>query len=170
MTGPGNRRPDNAGSRLFFSFGMAAIGWVLGSIFICRGIYKGSDFGIALPWMLAFNLISLVDLLASSRLIAHLLSLHSESVNRTFSVLRASYWASIKIACLFIFGVTLLKGRLLPLFGLLLGASTLLVVPVLGGILWYCMGNRNEFENDDSSFPGSLPSSLPGHLKVSHKG
>lgn len=154
MTRPEGKKLDS-GSHLIFPFAIATLGWIVLSILICCRLYQDSQLLSALQWMSVFTLISLMDLVASSRLVTHLLSLASGAANRTFSAIRASYWAAIKIACLLLFGITLLKGHFLPLISLLLGGSTLLVVPLFGGILWYCMGNRSQIVTE--SYPFRAP-------------
>lgn len=135
VTHPKNFDPD---SHLFFPFGLAALGWILISTLICYRVPADSKNQGALLCMLIFALISTLDFLASFRLVTHLLGFASGAANRASLALRASYWATIKIACLLLFGLILVKSHSLPVIGLFLGSSTLLIVPLLGGILWYC--------------------------------
>jgi hypothetical protein len=59
---------------------------------------------------------------------------------RVFLIIQASYWLAIKIVCVLFFGTLLFRGKSLYAHGatgVILGISTLFVVPLVGGIGWY---------------------------------
>ena len=50
--------------------------------------------------------------------------------------LKLAFWGALKLICLGLFFLFLLEGQKLPILGLLLGAGSLTVVPLMGGFLF----------------------------------
>lgn len=59
------------------------------------------------------------------------------SENRGLQVVRASAWALVKLSCVGIFiGIFVMRGERIPSISVWMGMGTLVVVPLLGGLLW----------------------------------
>jgi hypothetical protein len=89
-------------------------------------------FSLAILWATC-----LFDLYALARTAgAALDAMSGAREKRRASVLQALYWATIKLACLGILGVVLLRGDAMPAISLYMGSATLFVVPLFGGYWW----------------------------------
>lgn len=119
-------------------FGIAAIIWAFLSIGICR--YFNADtsrFMTSILWLAGLFLLSLCDLVALGKTIEGMIFVASgEGENRSVRALQTFYWILLKLLCLGIFTVVLIKGRSIPSLGLLLGLGTVGIVPLLGGLFW----------------------------------
>lgn len=62
---------------------------------------------------------------------------------RTALGLNTAFWGLIKLSCLGLFMGVLLKGVEIPTGSLLLGLSTLVVIPLLGGLIWSQRGLKH---------------------------
>ena len=102
---------------------------------------SGNTKASAMEWLFGIAAICLMDFLAMAMVVVNLLRLASGAPDRIISVIRTSYWGTIKLACVLIFGAVLIRGRSsaagVPACGLLLGVSTLVAVPLIGGLLWF---------------------------------
>ena len=122
--------------------------WIALSALVCWRTTSPLVFPVALRWMLGLSLLCLLDLVAIAKTIHHLFMTVDEThPNRFFSAIRASYWGAIKIACFLLFGATLLMGRALPagipVPALVTGVSTLAIVPLFGGLVWYLLNQKS---------------------------
>lgn len=101
---------------------------------------------MAAKWLSLLSGIALFDLLAIAKVVSNLFEIQSLegaalAEKRTFLIIQTSYWGAIKIACILLFGIILVKGSHLPsgipTTGLITGIATFVVVPLVGGIGWY---------------------------------
>jgi hypothetical protein len=132
------------GLKTLLPFIICGLIWAFVSAALCfRYSVSADETRRALTWMLRLWLISMVDLLAIAKVIYYVFELQrpQEPQKRIFSVIHTSYWGAIKIACILICGTILVKGSHLPAgipsVGLVSGISTLVVVPLAGGLVWY---------------------------------
>ena len=87
--------------------------------------------------MVGLGLLCLVDLVALARAVRAIFEyLGAPREKRVPLLIQASYWAFLKIACLGIFTVVLIRERTIPSAGLLFGMATLVIVPLIGGFWW----------------------------------
>lgn len=127
-------------------FAAVGLGWIALSALFCWKTSSSAELHSALRWMLQFSLLCLLDLLAIAKTFANVLQ------SRNFSLIRASYWGAIKIACFLLFGAFLWQVRSLsagslgaspvPMNGVITGVSTLMIVPLLGGLIWHVLHAR----------------------------
>lgn len=135
--------------RTLLPFLAIAIGWIILSAILCLR-FSGGEYESrrAVIWMFRLSFISLLDLLAIAKVIFYVFEIQrateegpSSAIKRKFSIIRTSYWGAIKIVCILICGTILVKGSHLsggiPPVGLVTGISTLVVVPLVGGLAWY---------------------------------
>ncbi len=132
------------GRKNLFPFIACGLLWIAISGAFCFRFSENSDeTRRALIWMLRLSFLSMIDLLAIAKVFYYAFELQrpQEPGKRIFSVIRTSYWGAIKIACIVICGTILVKGSHLPagipVVGLITGISTLVFVPLLGGLVWY---------------------------------
>jgi hypothetical protein len=118
--------------------------WIAVSTILCFHYSKNpEETHRALIWMLRLSILSVVDLLAMAKVFFYLFELQrpQEPGKRIFSIIRTSYWGAIKIVCILICGIILVKGSHLPagipVVGLITGISTLVIVPLVGGVAWH---------------------------------
>jgi hypothetical protein len=138
------------GKKALFPFILAGLTWIVISGVLCFYFSPNADeTRRSLAWMLRLAFISMMDLLAIAKVFYYVFELQrpQEPGKRIFSVIRTSYWGAIKIACILICGTILVKGSHLPLgipvVGLLTGISTLVIVPLAGGVVWYFTQRSN---------------------------
>ena len=131
---------------LFSGLAWGLIGVVIGWI-----RFRGGDPGELfrqMKWLCGLWLLSMVDLFSLVQGVGLLVRLSADGSaaapdsekqpreNRTFLIIQTSYWVTLKLACWLLLSLVLLKGKAIPLYGLLFGLGTLAVVPLLGGIMW----------------------------------
>jgi hypothetical protein len=93
--------------------------------------------GLALGAVVGLWTLSLLDLVALTRLLGVVFKWMSpNSGNPAVFFIQTLFWGALKLVCLGLFFITLLKGQKIPMHGLLLGMATLGVVPVVGGFIW----------------------------------
>lgn len=82
--------------------------------------------------------LSLLDLYLIGKVVASLLSLVAENqtINRSVLVMRTVLWGFAKLNVLALFGWFFIEADSLPGSALISGASTLIVVPIGGGLWW----------------------------------
>jgi hypothetical protein len=121
-------------------FAWAAAGWgVVGTGWVLSSGAGG------LVWMLGLWAICLLDLITLAQAVngvLHLVTLpeRGREAERATWTVRAFFWWSAKVACIAALIAVLIAGKDAPQLSLILGSSTLLVVPLVGGIWW---GSRN---------------------------
>lgn len=115
-------------------FAIAAGFWALAGFLGCH-VFGGNQ-----AWFLGFWALSLVNIFALGKTLKEILGLVArDSENYEGRVIRAFAWGSLKLVCLGIFIASLIHGlgiheRGAAVVGGLFGASTLFVVPLLGGL------------------------------------
>jgi hypothetical protein len=120
-----------------FLFGLVGVLWlalaqVLGRVLSHSPIEAQESF----QWILGFWALCVLDLLVLRKLISIIFQLVSLAEgNRLRQSIQALCWGVLKVLCLGLFIVVLLKGQKIPMHGLLLGIGTLGVIPVFGGLL-----------------------------------
>lgn len=119
-------------------FGVAALIWAVLSMGLCRYFAEDTaQFITNVLWLAGLYLLSLCDLVALGKTIEGMIFVSSgEGENRAVRALQTFYWVLLKLLCLGIFTVVLIKGRSIPSAGLLLGLGTIGIVPLLGGLFW----------------------------------
>ncbi len=120
-----------------------------------------------LKWMIGLWLLCLVDLFtAGMSLQAAIQVLNGENLSATEKatwIFRAAFWGTLKLVCLAALVVVLIRGQSAPKVALVLGLSTLVVVPLIAGIWWSRKEAKTEPEHDlitDETFvypPEGLP-------------
>jgi hypothetical protein len=121
----------------FSAFGFVSLAWLVIAQFICSLLSSQDEFLYASQWLLGFWTISVLDLLVLKKLISSVFKLVSLSQERDlFLSAQALGWGVFKVLCLGLFIIVLLKGHKIPTHGLFLGIGTLVVIPVVGGLLW----------------------------------
>ncbi|MEK6580160.1 MAG: hypothetical protein AABZ55_13115, partial [Bdellovibrionota bacterium] len=90
-----------------------------------------------LKWTAGLWFLCMMDLLAMARTIASLIRwMSASSRDRVSLIVQALYWGTIKLVCLAVFIVILIKSKSIPPASLFLGIATLIVTPLLGGFWW----------------------------------
>jgi membrane protein DedA with SNARE-associated domain len=128
-------------------FLLAAAAWLAVSTLICwKMAHFPGEMATDMKWMVGLAALCLLDLLALAQLVKNTFKLMETGENRFFSAIRASYWGTLKLACIVIFGTIFWKigssQAIIPAEGVLAGISTLVVVPLLGGLLHHLMGSE----------------------------
>lgn len=131
---------EKATSRLTASelapFLKVAMGWLALGLATSAGFSTGRA-GLAAAWMTAFWLLCVLDLYALSRAVGAVLELAATpGEKRGALTIQASYWGLVKLICLGILIAILSQGRSIPAASLLMGAATLVTVPLIGGYGW----------------------------------
>lgn len=115
-------------------FLVTAVAWLL--IAAVAEAWAGRSV-VILGWFFYLYALALVDLYALARLFQYGIGVMIQSIEkRPALIVRAFTWGAVKLACLGIFGLTLLHGDRIPVSALLMGLGTLVVVPLFGGLLW----------------------------------
>lgn len=127
------------GKQLYL-FGYVAMAWLVGSSVVSFFLEAGQESGtpvLALAALVGFWALSVLDLVALTRFLSVIFKWMSpDAEKRPLFLIQAMFWGLIKVVCLGLFFITLLKGQKIPMHGLLLGMGTLGVVPVVGGFIW----------------------------------
>ena len=123
-------------------FGFAALVWAVVGFAACK--YWSEDASVLqrnLVWHFGLWALCLLDLAALAKTVNGMLIIAAGSSgpvaeNRGAYVIHTFSWGLIKLVCLGIFALVMIKGRPVPTAGLLLGMGTLVVVPLVGGFFW----------------------------------
>jgi hypothetical protein len=150
----------NLSRSVLVPFGVSAIIWLGTSAWICWHLAPDATAAHrALTWMGILSGICLLDLYALIQALSALFALMALSSSEgsspsirppqspIFLVIRTSYWGGIKLVCLIFLGTLLARGASpsgIPTVGLITGVSTLVVVPLLGGLLWHLQHHRDD--------------------------
>jgi hypothetical protein len=119
-------------------FGGTALSWLaLAQIIVRISSATAEESTLASQWVLGLWFLCVLDLLVLRKLISIILHLVSDAERKSAkSAFQALIWGALKLLCLGLFILVLLKGQKIPMHGLMLGIGTLGTVPVLGGLLW----------------------------------
>ncbi|HAR41299.1 MAG TPA: hypothetical protein DCS07_01495 [Bdellovibrionales bacterium] len=129
--------------KLILGFLGVSLAWLVVGIGICWFFAPAADqLRVALYWMLLFWSVSVIDLLALGKTMAFVMNLvNLTGEKRAAAAIRALSWGTVKLACIGIFIMLLIKASAgssssgLNL-GLLTGLGTMVSVPLVGGLLW----------------------------------
>ncbi len=92
---------------------------------------------LVMSWFLLIWALCLVDFLSMTVSFSKFLALKTDRIwQEPRQLLEAIFWGTLKLVCLGLFGMVLIKGRSIPTVGLLAGFGTLVVVPLVGGFWW----------------------------------
>lgn len=121
-------------------FAWASVAWLSIGAAVALTLSSRDTAPSTLSWMLALWLLSVLDLAATGKLVGSFLGAAvsgAENSEKTPAyAIQTFVWGVLKLACLGIFGLVLMRGRMIPTPGLLLGLGTLVVVPLVGGFIW----------------------------------
>ena len=139
----------------------------------------GSESLNSMKWMVGLWLLCLVDLFtAGVALQAAIQVLTGENLSATERaawIFRATIWGTLKLVCLAVLVVVLIRGQTAPKLALVLGLSTLVVVPLVAGIWWSRKEAKTEPEHElitDETFvypPEGLPYEAEGEIDQKQK-
>ena len=129
--------PENTEKVRLEPFLYVAAGWLVVLVGLSVATAPAGELTHFLAWDFSLWCLCLFDLFALMKTIVGALKLMSATLeNRGPLLIQTSFWGMIKIACLGIFTVILIKGQAIPTLALLLGVGTLVVVPLVGGYWW----------------------------------
>ena len=125
-------------------FLIVAIVWCFIAFLILFGVSKSVA---GFVWLLGFWFLSVLDIFIIAKLVLSLLSFVSAPSGPQTEVIGDSkkpifltqiiLWLVAKLVCLGLFGACLfLAGESAPKLGVFLGISTIIVVPLFGGLWW----------------------------------
>lgn len=115
------------------SFLGASLLWLVLSVAVCL------VFSVSPKWAIQLWAMSVVDLWALAKALSAvfgLVGVISSSQNRQKLVIQAFYWGTVKLACLGLFAVVLIKAKSIPSLSLVIGLGTMVTVPLLGGLIY----------------------------------
>lgn len=118
-------------------FVLAAILWAVIGWASCRGFSQADALTRNLVWFFGLWALSLLDLVALGKTVQGLIAIAGGAgENLPAYTIHTFSWGLIKLVCLGIFALVVIKGSPIPTAGLLVGMGTLVVVPLVGGLLW----------------------------------
>ena len=123
-------------------FVLSALVWAVAGFAACK--YLSEDAVVLqrnLIWLFGLWALCLLDLAALAKTVNGMLAIAAggsgpAAENRGAYVIHTFSWGLIKLVCLGIFALVMIKARPIPTAGLLLGMGTLVVVPLVGGFFW----------------------------------
>jgi uncharacterized protein (DUF697 family) len=125
---------------IFKPFALAAVIWVALGWVACRYFSESGEMQKNLVWLFGLWALCLADLVALGKTIQGVLAIAAGGPNAGENlaprVIHTFSWGLIKLVCLGIFALVMIKGKPIPTAGLLAGMATLLVVPLMGGLFW----------------------------------
>ncbi len=90
---------------------------------------------VSVRWMVYLWLLVVMDLVALASFVSGMFDWKAGSKkNQASLIIRTSSWGVIKLACLGLLGTVLYSARNIPPVPLLLGLSTMVVIPIFGGL------------------------------------
>ncbi len=119
-----------------FPFLAAALGWLIFGGGLCAVRGGAAPFG----WFTLIWSLCILDLLALARVVSGMLTFAAGTVTdpekRVALGVQTSVWGLLKLACLGTLGATVFVGRNIPALSLFAGVGTIVVVPLVGGLIW----------------------------------
>jgi hypothetical protein len=117
-------------------FAWVSLGWLFLAVLVC--LLSNIPTPVALPWLLGFWVLCVLDLFAIAETVEAVVRLQAlkEGQDKLALVTRAFFWGFVKLACLGFLGLAVWVGRGVPNITLIFGLGTLVVVPLVGGLLW----------------------------------
>ena len=120
--------------------------WLTGAAWAALGVALNFGSGISgWGWFLAVWGACSVDFWVTAELLRRMLLTKGDEGTETAPIAATVVLGIAKVACLGLVGVVLWAGRNSPLRAILMGLSTLVVVPLLGGLWWY---QKEKFNGD----------------------
>lgn len=151
---------------------LSLLAWIM---ILVTYIFKTPSDNRPLPpiilWSTLMGILGVTDLLATALALAPFFDHSTDPENQKdskpeknqfFLLFRASTWGSIKLVSLTLLGTILYKVRDVPISAFLVGLSIYIVLPLVGGIVWY-FKNRLNHEN---SFSSEIDLSRWGSFKI----
>jgi hypothetical protein len=127
-------------ARTALPFLATAFAWLgLGAIGLFFWEPEAASRPAAWSWMVGFWGFCVADLYALARTVFAVLAVAAEesAEARAKLSIQALFWGILKLGCLGLFTLVLIRhGTGIPAKGLLLGLGTLIVVPIVGGYWW----------------------------------
>ena len=120
------------------SFGLVGLVWLVFGEILCHFLTPNTELAwVSSRWLLGIWALCIVDLYVLRMLVWSVLQiLRSDQGNPSLYVIQTAFWGVLKLVCLGLFIIVLLKGQKIPLHSLLMGIGTLGMVPLVGGFLW----------------------------------
>jgi hypothetical protein len=129
--------PEKNLQKALLPFGIAAVVWACVGFAASNYFSDSSELHKNLVWFSGLWMLCICDLLVLAKTVQGLFAFASGSVeNRPAQVIQTFSWAFLKLVCLGIFTLVMMKGRPFPIPGLLAGLGTLVFVPLMGGLIW----------------------------------
>ncbi len=128
-------QPEIPPFRSLWPFWLTALAWAVAGVGV--NLWAGGPVGQAVFWQLATWLACLLDFAVTAQMLRGMLALRAGSEDLGAAGTRTLAWGVAKLACLALIGVVLWAGQNAPTRALLLGMTTLVVVPLLGGLWWF---------------------------------
>jgi hypothetical protein len=120
--------------------------WLTAAAWAALGVVLNFGAGVSgWGWFLAVWGACLVDFWVTAELLRRMLLVKGDEGTETAPIAATVVLGIAKVACLGLVGVVLWAGRNSPLRAILMGLSTLVVVPLLGGLWWY---QKEKFNGD----------------------
>lgn len=108
---------------------------VFGSVLSFVLLKDQDDPWVKVGWMLKLWFLVMVDLIALASFVSGMFDWKTVSKKNQISlIIRTSSWGVIKLACLGLLGRVLYSAKSIPTVPLLLGLSTMVVIPIGGGL------------------------------------
>ena len=127
----------SSSSEITKPFAIAAVLWMVVGFGVCKYFSAPSLLQMNLIWLFGLWALSLVDLFALSKTVHGMLSFASGAAeNRPARVIHTFSWGLIKLVCLGGFALVMIKGNPVSVLGLSAGLGTLVMVPLVGGLIW----------------------------------
>ena len=120
------------------TFGLVGLVWLLFGGVLCYFLTARAELAwVSLKWLCGIWTLCILDLYVLRMLVWSVLEiLRSDQGNSSLYIVQTAFWGVLKLVCLGLFIIVLLKGQKIPLHSLLLGIGTLGMVPLVGGFLW----------------------------------
>lgn len=127
---------DSTQTQLWNPFLKVGVLWLfIGSVLSFTLTKEENHPWVSVRWMLLLWLLVLVDIAALASFVSGMFDWRAGSKkNQVILIIRTSSWGVIKLACLGLLGTVLYRVKNIPPVPLLLGLSTLVVVPIGGGL------------------------------------
>jgi hypothetical protein len=128
-------------TKLICPFFLIALCWYLLSSVIL--FITQEHFANSVKWLTILTAVGCLDLYAIAKVVQGILGITKAAEQKIVFITQIGLWVLIKLVCLILFGIALWVGREASGLALSLGAGTLMIVPVVGGVLWTQRELRN---------------------------
>ena len=132
----------------FLSVGIAwLLAGCLAAVFATHHANPAVGTSTILIWMASLWLLCMLDLLTAGMAFQAVFQLIT-SHDRASWIVQAMIWGTLKLVCLAALAMVLMRAQAAPQWALVLGISTLVVVPTIAGIWWSRGEARGETGQD----------------------